>query len=163
GFLTGQGLDGAIRAQGEQSVPSFSSDRFLNDELLLGKLSETVVVVGNAPHNRPRFLICHLIGNVRASSARKRQCSGSQVAFLTISLPRHLSPGRSLVVFGEAVISADRARRFDTLRGAPARPSASAIRTASIPHHRAPSAFRTLRTMPAESVGLALPAAGRFR
>src|SRR5215472_8680812 len=34
--------------------------------------------------------------------------------------------------------------------------------TASIPHHR-PSAFRTLRTMPAESVGLALPAAGRFR
>src|SRR5262245_31238356 len=51
------------------------------------------------------------------------------------------------------VISADRARRFDTLRGAPARPSASAIRNASIPHHRAPSAFRTLRTMPAESVG----------
>src|SRR5262245_51704500 len=48
---------------------------------------------------------------------------------------------------GEAVISADRARRFDTLRGAPARPSVSAIRTASIPHHRTPSAFRTLRTM----------------
>src|SRR5215475_8521489 len=64
---------------------------------------------------------------------------------------------------GEAVISADRARRFDTLRGAPARPSASAIRTASIPHHRPPSASRTLRTMPAESVDLALPAAGRFR
>jgi hypothetical protein len=30
------------------------------------KLSETVVVQGNAPHNRPSFLVCHLIGN-RAS------------------------------------------------------------------------------------------------
>src|SRR5262247_1351041 len=59
----------------------------------------------------------------------------------------------AIMVLGEAVISADRARRFDTLRGAPARPSASAIRTASIPHHRTPSASRTLRTMPAESVG----------
>jgi len=35
-------------------------------ELLLGKLSETVVVQGNAPHNRPGFLVVHLIGN-RAS------------------------------------------------------------------------------------------------
>src|SRR5262249_962922 len=35
-------------------------------ELLLGDLSETVVVVGNAPHDRPGFLVCHLIGN-RAS------------------------------------------------------------------------------------------------
>jgi hypothetical protein len=34
--------------------------------LLLGKLSETVVVQGNAPHNRPGFLVVHLIGN-RAS------------------------------------------------------------------------------------------------
>jgi hypothetical protein len=34
--------------------------------LLLGKLSETVVVHGNAPHDRPRFLVCHLVGN-RAS------------------------------------------------------------------------------------------------
>ena len=39
---------------------------FLIGELLLGKLSETVVVVGNAPHDRPGFLVCHLIGN-RAS------------------------------------------------------------------------------------------------
>src|SRR5215471_21405860 len=29
---------------------------------------------------------------VRASSARKRQCVGSQMKFLAISLPRHLSP-----------------------------------------------------------------------
>jgi hypothetical protein len=45
-----QGLDGAIHARSEQSVLSFSSDRFLIGELLLGSLSETVVVVGNAPH-----------------------------------------------------------------------------------------------------------------
>jgi hypothetical protein len=34
--------------------------------LLLGKLSEAVVVVGNAPHDRAGFLVSHLIGN-RAS------------------------------------------------------------------------------------------------
>src|SRR5215475_10327566 len=39
---------------------------FLIGELLLGKLSETVVVVGNAPHDRPGFFVGHLIGN-RAS------------------------------------------------------------------------------------------------
>jgi hypothetical protein len=49
-------------------VLSFSASRssFLIGELLLGKLSETVVVHGNAPHDRPRFLVCHLVGN-RAS------------------------------------------------------------------------------------------------
>src|SRR5262249_61272404 len=36
---------------------------FLSGELLLGKLSETVVVVGNAPHDRPGFFVCHLIRN----------------------------------------------------------------------------------------------------
>src|SRR5262245_29687903 len=36
---------------------------FLSGELLLGKLSEAAVVVGNAPHNRPRFLVAHLVGN----------------------------------------------------------------------------------------------------
>jgi len=35
-------------------------------ELHLGKLSETVIVHGNAPHNRPRFVVNHSIGN-RAS------------------------------------------------------------------------------------------------
>src|SRR6516165_6546931 len=39
---------------------------FLIGELLLGKLSEAVVVQGNAPHDRPGFLVSHLIGN-RAS------------------------------------------------------------------------------------------------
>src|SRR5215831_11141800 len=39
---------------------------FLIGELLLGNLSKTVVVVGNAPHDRPGFLVSHLIGN-RAS------------------------------------------------------------------------------------------------
>src|SRR5262249_44573543 len=37
----------------EQSLLSFSFSRFLN-ELHLGKLSETVIVHGNAPHNRRR-------------------------------------------------------------------------------------------------------------
>jgi len=32
-------------------------------ELLIGKLGETIVVVGNAPHDRPGFLVSHLIGN----------------------------------------------------------------------------------------------------
>src|SRR5215471_4761651 len=52
----------------KQSVLSFFASRsfFLTGELLLGKLSETVVVHGNAPHDRPRFLVSHLIGN-RAS------------------------------------------------------------------------------------------------
>src|SRR5215472_2722469 len=39
---------------------------FLSGQLLLGNLSKTVVVVGNAPHDRPGFLVGHLIGN-RAS------------------------------------------------------------------------------------------------
>ena len=39
---------------------------FLIGELLLGKLSEAVVVQGNAPPDRPGFLVSHLIGN-RAS------------------------------------------------------------------------------------------------
>ena len=46
------------------SIASFSS--FLSGELDLGNLSETVVVVGNAPHDRPGLLMGHLIGN-RAS------------------------------------------------------------------------------------------------
>src|SRR5215471_11287477 len=51
-----------------QSVLSFFANRssFLIGKLLLGKLSETVVVQGNAPHNRPCSLVGHLIGN-RAS------------------------------------------------------------------------------------------------
>src|SRR5215469_10692092 len=44
----------------------FVRHSFLIDELLLGKLSETVVVIGNAPHDCPRFLVTHLVGN-RAS------------------------------------------------------------------------------------------------
>ena len=51
----------------EQSVLSFWSNRssFLIRKLLLGNLSETVVVQGNAPLS-PGFLVGHLIGN-RAS------------------------------------------------------------------------------------------------
>ena len=44
-----------VAATSEQSVLSFIANRssFLIGELLFGKLSEPVVVVGNAPHNRP--------------------------------------------------------------------------------------------------------------
>jgi hypothetical protein len=51
-----------------QSVLSFSVSRssFLIGELHLGKLGESVVVHGNAPHDRPCFFVSHLIGN-RAS------------------------------------------------------------------------------------------------
>src|SRR5262249_2569412 len=54
-----------VAATSEQSVLSFIANRssFLIGELLLGKLSETVVVQGNAPHNCPCGLVCHLIGN----------------------------------------------------------------------------------------------------
>src|SRR5262245_37353640 len=58
-------LHGAISLQ---SVLSFIASRssLLIGELLLSELSETVVVQGNAPHDRAGFLMCHLIGN-RAS------------------------------------------------------------------------------------------------
>src|SRR5262249_61825339 len=46
------------------SIVSRSS--VLSGKLGLGKLSETIVVVGNAPHDRPGLLVGHLIGN-RAS------------------------------------------------------------------------------------------------
>src|SRR5262249_45234993 len=46
------------------SIASLSS--FLSDKLLLRKLGETVIVVGNAPYDRPRFFVGHLVGN-RAS------------------------------------------------------------------------------------------------
>src|SRR5262249_4809765 len=54
--------DRARPGRSEQSVLSFIASRpsFLIGELLLGRLSETVVVVGNAPHDRPgalRFLL----------------------------------------------------------------------------------------------------------
>jgi hypothetical protein len=61
------------------SVLSFSSNhRLLIGELHLGKLSETVVVHGNAPHDRPRFLVNHLIGNRASFLCTKRQCAGPQ-------------------------------------------------------------------------------------
>jgi hypothetical protein len=36
---------------------------FLVGDLLLGKLGETVVVQGNAPHDGPRYFVSHLVGN----------------------------------------------------------------------------------------------------
>src|SRR5215471_21075411 len=58
--ITRQSLAAAIRARSEQLVLSFS---FLTGESLLDKLSKTVVLQGNAQHDRPCFLVSHLIGN----------------------------------------------------------------------------------------------------
>ena len=55
---------GVGAAPGLASIASRSF--FLSGQLLLGNLSKTVVVVGNAPHDRPGFLVRHLIAN-RAS------------------------------------------------------------------------------------------------
>src|SRR6516162_9582350 len=60
--------------------PTSADGLHLSGQLLLGKLSETVVVVSNAPHNRPCGLVCHLIGN-RASflctSQKRTFCKAS--------------------------------------------------------------------------------------
>ena len=77
-----QSLAAAIRAaRSEQTVLSFSISRFLN-ELHLGKLSETVVVHGNAPHDCPRFLVSHLIGNRASFLCTKAPMRRIQVNFL---------------------------------------------------------------------------------
>ena len=54
--------------QGALSFWFANRSSFLIGELLLGKLSETVVVVGNAPHDRAGFLVSHLIGNRHESA-----------------------------------------------------------------------------------------------
>src|SRR6516162_9370091 len=68
------------KMQGGQKTPSigdylgpghsvlgfWARSSFLIDELLIGKLSETVVVHGNAPYDRPGFLVGHVMRN-RAS------------------------------------------------------------------------------------------------
>ena len=71
--------DAPLGGIGRPVLPSIvNRSSFLIGDLHLGKLGETVVVHGNAPHDRPCFLVCHLVGNRRVSSARERQCSGSQ-------------------------------------------------------------------------------------
>src|SRR5262249_33552498 len=88
----------------EQSVLSFSFSRFLN-ELHLGKLSETVIVHGDAPHNRPRFLVSHLIGNRASFLCTKapvrripNEVSGHQLTSTSVPLaeegPGHCWPGQ---------------------------------------------------------------------
>src|SRR5262249_11323146 len=65
-FTTRQIASLALQRHYPVLVSIASRSFFLIGELLLGKLSETVVFVGNAPHDCPGFLVCHLIGN-RAS------------------------------------------------------------------------------------------------
>jgi hypothetical protein len=54
----------------------------MSGELLIGKLSETIVVVGNAPHDRPGVVVGHLVSKRASFLCTKRQCSGSQTNFL---------------------------------------------------------------------------------
>src|SRR5262249_8227928 len=57
----------SLRVEATSVLASIASRSFfLIGELLFGKLSETVIVVGNAPHARPGVLGGQLIGN-RAS------------------------------------------------------------------------------------------------
>src|SRR5215831_18041922 len=58
-------LHTSLLVQKMQGALSFSANRssFPIGQLLLGDLSKTVVVVGNAPHDRPCGLVGHLIGN----------------------------------------------------------------------------------------------------
>jgi len=98
------------------------------DELLLGNLSKTVIVVGNAPHNRPGVLVGHLIGNrasflcTKAPMRRiQNEVSGHQLTSTSVPLaeegPDHYGPGQgSTAIKSDPCISADRARQFHTLR-----------------------------------------------
>ena len=106
------------------SVASRSS--ILSGKLDLGELSETVVVVGNAPHDRSGFLVGHLVGN-RASF---HQCARSQLKFLAISLPRHLSPlmEKAPAIDGRGKLSrAGRHYEFGPSRSAPCRAEHSLV------------------------------------
>src|SRR5215831_8923567 len=59
---------------------------FLSEKLLLRKLSETVVVVGNAPYDRPGFLVGHLVGNRASFLCTKAPLCRVPDELLTISL-----------------------------------------------------------------------------
>jgi hypothetical protein len=60
---------------------------FLIGNLLLGKLGETVVVHGYAPHNGPRSFVSHLVGNRASFLCTKAPMTGSQTSFLD-GIPR---------------------------------------------------------------------------
>src|SRR5262249_37774219 len=55
-----------IRLHHSRLASIVSRSSILSGKLDLGKLGEAVVVVGNAPHDRPGLLVGHLVGN-RAS------------------------------------------------------------------------------------------------
>ena len=73
-------------------------------ELHLGKLSETVIVNSNAPHNRPLFLVSHLIGNrasflcTKAPMLRMIPETNFLQGITSISLTQQL---RQLLFFGQ--------------------------------------------------------------
>src|SRR5262249_5681095 len=98
----------AIQPTTSISPSSLSSKRssFLIDELLIGKLSETVVVHGNAPYDRPGFLVGHVIGNRASLLCTKapmrripNEVSGHQLTSTSVPLdeegPQPLTAGAS--------------------------------------------------------------------
>src|SRR5262249_20751148 len=105
-LITGTTTDFSAKAAGGTSnqlhlrshrSSSSSSSSCLIDELLLRKLSETVVVVGNAPDDRPSFLVVHLIGNrasflcTKAPMRRVQKIVSGHQAYLDICPPSGLA------------------------------------------------------------------------
>src|SRR5215470_9998895 len=76
-------------------------------ELHVGKLSETVIVHGNAPHNRQRFVVNHLIGNrasflcTKAPMLRMIPETNFLQGMTSISLIEQL---RQLLFFGQPMV-----------------------------------------------------------
>ena len=68
---------------------------FLSGQLLFGNLSKTVVVVGNAPHDRSSFLVCHLISNRASFLCTKAPMRRTQTNF-PAGIPKTSWPKPSL-------------------------------------------------------------------
>jgi len=62
GLLLGSGSH-FPEVQGPILASIVNRSSFLIGDLLLGKLGETVVVHGDAPHNGPRYFVSHLVRN----------------------------------------------------------------------------------------------------
>src|SRR5262249_31191094 len=93
------------KMQGALSFIANRSSFFLIGELLLGNLSETVVVHGYAAHNCPCGLVGHLVGNRASFLCTKapmrripNEVSGHQLTSTSVPLaeegPGHCWPGQ---------------------------------------------------------------------
>src|SRR5262249_8689016 len=99
-------VEGRVRRSGQQRrQPVLASiairPSFLIGELRLGKLSETVVVVGDAPHDRPGFLMCHLVGDCASFLSSKAlmlrvpsKLSDHQLTSTSVPWPKSSAPAK---------------------------------------------------------------------